>query len=455
MQLKAVLMAMVLGLSTMVQAQQQDAKTLDQIFDETMNNGEAYENLRVLCKEIGHRLAGSPQADMAVRWSYDLLKSYGFDTVWLHPVMVPHWVRGAKEYGEIMGVSQVNMLALGGSIATPVDGIVEQVVEVRDFDHLKALGSAGVKGKIVFFNYPFPQNVVNSFDGYGEAGPYRWHGASDASALGAKAVLIRSVGSAHDDFAHTGSTSFASGVPKVPCAALSAIDADMLSAALQKDPGTRFKMILNCKMLDSVQSYNVIAELRGSTFPDEIIVVGGHLDSWDVGEGAHDDGAGCMQSVEVLRTLKAAGIQPKRTIRCILYMNEENGNMGGKTYGKYAKQNKQEKHIAALESDAGGFSPRGFSIDSALLSSGHLDAFEKMMEVYGIYHFKVGHGGTDIGPLEAAGSHLIGLVPDSQRYMDLHHTENDVFEQVHIRELHMGAAVMAMMCWYLSEYGVH
>ena len=397
--------ALMLFCAVSLQAQTSDEKTLDRIFDETMNNGEAYDNLHVLCKQIGHRLAGSPQADMAVRWSFALLQTYGFDSVWLHPVTVPHWVRGEKEYGEILNVAQVNILALGGSISTPVEGITEEVIEVRDFDHLKELGPEKIKGKIVFFNYPFPQNVVNSFEGYGEAGPYRWHGPSDASAMGAKAVLIRSVGSAHDDFAHTGSTTFASGVPKIPCAALSAIDADLLSATIQGNTNTLFKMILNCKMLDSVQSYNVIAEMRGSQFPNEIIVVGGHLDSWDVGEGAHDDGAGCMQSVEVLRTLKAAGIQPKRTIRCILYMNEENGNMGGKTYGKYAERSKTEKHIAALESDAGGFSPRGFSMDSALLHAANIQPFIKMMEQYGVYQFSVGHGGTDIGPLEKAGTH--------------------------------------------------
>lgn len=448
------LLATGLSLGAHSYAQSSDAETFKTIFDETMLHGQAYDNLHILCKQIGHRLAGSPQADMAVRWSYELMKTYGFDSVWLHPVMVPHWVRGQKEYGEIIHVGQVNMLALGGSVATPVDGITEQVIEVRDFKHLEELGAAKLKGKIVFFNYPFPQNVVNSFEGYGDAGPYRWHGANDASKLGAKAVLIRSVGSAHDDFAHTGSTRFDDDVKKIPCAALSAVDADMLSAALQKDPQTRFKMIMNCAMLDSVQSYNVIAEIRGSELPNEVIVVGGHLDSWDVGEGAHDDGTGCMQSLEVLRALKAAGIQPKRTIRCILFMNEENGNMGGRTYGQYVQQNKQEKHIAALESDAGGFSPRGFNVDTTFMSHPRYKELTQLMYTYGAYNFTVGHGGTDIGPMEKAGTKLFGLTPDSQRYMDLHHTENDVFEQVNKRELHMGASVMGMLCWWLSEYGV-
>ncbi len=435
-------------------AQQTDKVVFNKIFDETMLHGEAYDHLRYLCKSIGNRLAGSPQADLAVRWSYQLMQQYDFDSVWLQEVTVPHWVRGAKEYGEIINYGQVNMLALGGSIATPIEGITEEVIEVKDFDELKALGAEKIAGKIVFYNHVFPQNVVNSFDGYGEAGPYRWRGASEASKLGAKAVIIRSVGSAHDDFAHTGSTGFADGVKKVPCAALSAVDADFLHDALQKSPSLQFKMIMNCKMLDSVQSYNVIAEIRGTQLPNEIIVVGGHLDSWDVGEGAHDDGSGCLQSLEVIRTIKALNLQPKRTIRCIFYMNEENGNMGGKTYGAYAKGTNKEKHIAALESDAGGFSPRGFNIDTTFLAHPKLNELENLMLPYGIYKFEVGHGGTDIGPLENAGTKLFGLSPDSQRYMDLHHTENDVFEQVNKRELHMGAAVMTMMCWWLSEYGV-
>ncbi len=451
---KQFLTACLISASALLHAQQSDEAVFRSIFDETMLHGEAYDNLHYLCKNIGHRLAGSPQADMAVRWSYQLMQQYDFDTVWLQEVTVPHWVRGEKEYGEVMNHGQVNMLALGGSIATPLSGIIEEVIEVKDFDELKALGADKVRGKIVFFNHVFPQNVVNSFDGYGLAGPYRWRGANEASKLGAKAVIIRSVGSAHDDFAHTGSTGFDKDVTKVPCAALSAIDADFLHAALQKEPDLKFKMIMNCKMLDSVTSYNVIAEIKGSVFPNEIIVVGGHLDSWDVGEGAHDDGAGCVQSLEVIRTIKALNLKPKRTIRCIFYMNEENGNMGGKTYGAYAKNNKSEKPIAALESDAGGFSPRGFNIDTTFLAHKKFDELVELMSFYGVYKFEVGHGGTDIGPLEAVGTKLFGLSPDSQRYMDLHHTDNDVFEQVNKRELHMGASVMAMLCWWLSEYGV-
>lgn len=447
-------MLLLLSCLTNVFSQNNDSIMFRKIFDETMLHSDAYSNLHDLCKNIGHRLAGSPQADMAVRWGYALMQTYGFDSVWLQEVTVPHWVRGQQEYGEILGVEQVNILALGNSIATPEGGITGDVVECRDFDELKKMGAEKIKGKIVFFNHVFPQNVINAFDGYGDAGPYRWYGASEASKLGARAVIIRSVSSAYDDFPHTGSTGFADGVTKIPCAALSPVDADVLHNALQKNSATQFKMILNCAMLDSVKSYNVICELKGRELPNEIIVVGGHFDSWDVGEGAQDDGAGVVQSLEVIRTLHALNIKPKRTIRCVFFMNEENGNMGGKTYGSYAVKNKKEKHIAAIESDAGGYSPRGFRIDSAFQYNKNLNALKELFLPYGIYDLSKGHGGTDIGPLENAGAALFGLDPDTQRYMDLHHSDNDVFENVNKRELHFGAAAMAMFAWWLSEYGV-
>lgn len=436
-------------------SQNEDSVAFRKIFDEIMLHGEAYDWLHDLCKDVGHRLSGSPQADMAVRWGEAEMKAFGFDKVWLQEVMVPHWERGQKEYGELLGHGQFEILALGGSIATPEAGITAQVVEVSDFEEMKKLGTDFIKGKIVFFNHIFPQNVVGGFDGYGEAGPYRWYGPEEASKMGAIASITRSVSSAYDEFPHTGTTGFRRGGEPIPCVAISTMGADELSAALKKDPNAKFKMILNCKKFPDVKSYNVIGEITGSEFPNEIIVVGGHLDSWDVGEGAHDDGAGCVQSMEVIRALKATGLKPKRTIRCILFMNEENGNMGGKTYGEYVKNSKTEKHIAALESDAGGFSPRGISIDSVFqYNTKALSAIKPLFLTYGVYDFSVGHGGTDIGPMGEAGTLLFGLRPDSQRYMDLHHTANDTFDKVNKRELHMGASTMAMFCWWLSENGV-
>ncbi|MBC8173838.1 MAG: M20/M25/M40 family metallo-hydrolase, partial [Chitinophagales bacterium] len=450
---KLLIVSSMFCMSVSLSAQTNDSIIMRQIFDETMNNGEAYDWLYDLCKNVGHRLSGSPQADMAVRWAEATMKEAGFDKVWLQEVMVPHWVRGQKEYGEIMGVGQVEILALGGSIATPEEGIIERVIEVQSFDELKKIGKEKVKGKIVFFNAVFPQDVTNSFDGYGICGPYRWYGPDSASAYGAIASITRSVSSAHDEFPHTGSTGFRSGNPAIPCVAISTIDADKLHSALQKNADTKFKMVLDCRMLGEKKSYNVIGEITGTEFPNEIIVVGGHLDSWDVGEGAHDDGAGCVHSMEVIRTLKALNIKPKRTIRCVLYMNEENGVMGGNGYADWAKTT-DEKHLYALESDAGGFSPRGFSIDTDNKSA--ITNFAKLVslfEEYGVTDFEEGYSGVDIRPLKVSGTICFGFRPDSQRYMDLHHTANDTFDKVNKRELHMGAAAMAMFCWWLSEYG--
>jgi Zn-dependent M28 family amino/carboxypeptidase len=232
------------------------------------------------------------------------------------------------------------------------------------------------------------------------------------------------------------------------------MDADVLSDALEKNLDTKVKLVLHCEMLDEVKSYNVIGEITGSEFPNEIIVVGGHLDSWDVGEGAHDDGAGCVQSMEVIRALKALNIRPKRTIRCVLFMNEENGVRGGNKYGEYAKSHATEKHVAAIESDAGGFSPRGFSIEASSAVIRKIADAKNIFLPYGLYTFPEGHSGTDIEPLKDAGTALFGLVPDSQRYMDLHHTANDTFDKINKRELHSGAAAMAMFAWWLSENGL-
>ncbi len=452
--MKKLLFVVIIFLSSLNVFSQSDSVMLRKIFNEIMINGKGYDQLNYLCKNIGHRLSGSPQAERAVQWAKAEMENAGFDNVWLQEVMVPHWIRGQKEYGEIVGVGQVDILALGGSVATSKNGLIANVIEVRDFDELKQLGAENVNGKIIFYNHVFPQNVVNSFEGYGDAGPYRWYGPAEASKLGAVATITRSVSSAYDDFPHTGTTGFRDEAQPIPCVAISTMDADVLSDALEKNLDTKVKLVLHCEMLDEVKSYNVIGEITGSEFPNEIIVVGGHLDSWDVGEGAHDDGAGCVQSMEVIRALKALNIRPKRTIRCVLFMNEENGVRGGNKYGEYAKSHATEKHVAAIESDAGGFSPRGFSIEASSAVIRKIADAKNIFLPYGLYTFPEGHSGTDIEPLKDAGTALFGLVPDSQRYMDLHHTANDTFDKINKRELHSGAAAMAMFAWWLSENGL-
>lgn len=439
--------------SWLLKAQSVDSIMFRKIYDEVLSNGACYGWLHSLCKDVGHRLSGSPQADMAVRWGEDVMKKAGFDKVWLQPVMVPKWVRGQKEYGEILGIGQVDVLALGGSIATPTDGITANVIYVENFEALEKLGKNNIQGKIVFFDEYYDPTNINTFVSYGQCVPYRSKGASEAAKYGAIAVIIRSVTPALDDYPHTGNMNYQDGIPKIPAVAISTVDAEILKTSLEKDKQLQFRLVTYSQTLESVPSFNVVGELTGSEFPNEVIVVGGHLDSWDVGEGAHDDGAGCVQSMEVLRTIQALHGRPKRTIRCVLYMNEENGNKGGHAYADWAAA-QPEKHILAFESDAGGFSPRGFGIDGDKQFVPYFQQLLPWLEPYNIHHIDAGWGGVDIGPLKENGTLLLGLVPDSQRYMDYHHTANDTFDKVNKRELELGAATMTSVVWWVSEYGL-
>jgi len=439
-----------------------DSVVIKKISDEIFVSGQCYQDLRHLCKKIGSRLTGSVNAEKAVYWTYNLMKSYGVDTVYLQEVTVPHWVRGEKEIGKVInGLSGmetlVNITALGGSIATPPQGIAAEVVEVKDFDELKKLGEQGVKGKIVFYNHPFDVRMIMPFSMYGEAGKYRYMGASEAARYGAVGSIVRSMTNYVDDYPHTGAMSYNDSLPKIPACAISTLDAEWLSAELKSakaDSKTKFYLKMSCETLPDVKSYNVIGELKGAEHPEEIITVGGHLDSWDLAEGAHDDGTGVMQSIEVLRVLKKIGIKPKRTIRAVMFMNEENGLKGGEEYAKQAEL-KKEKHILAMEADAGGFTPRGFSMSMDEDKKTKIRKWEKLFQPYGAWDFTKKGGGADIGPLgKKLGVPMMGFSPDNQRYFIIHHTAQDVFEQVNKRELEMGVIVMTMMIYLVSEYGL-
>lgn len=447
---------------------QGDSAQLRRIADEVLLRGRCYEDLRTLCKKVGHRLSGSPAAAKAVQWGEDAMRAAGADRVWLQPVDVPHWVRGEEylmlDFGA--GQRQVPMLSLGNSLGTGGKPVTAPVVMVRSFEEFDALPAAAVKGKAIFFNYRFRQDLVNTFEGYGDAGPYRWRAPNRAAARGAAMVIIRSVSTGVDDEPHTGSMRYADTVKPIPAVSIGNLTADKLELTLVTR-AVYAQLSSNCRMVDTVRSYNVIGEIRGSEKPEEIVLVGGHLDSWDVGEGAHDDGAGCVQSIEVLRTMKALGIRPKRTVRAVLFMNEENGVRGGHAYADSAIV-KGEKHIFALESDAGGFSPRGFSVDAGEDEKGKgadpmrgrraetvLRLAEQLRFLY-LHDFEAGHGGTDIDPLKRSnpGVLLSGLSPDPQRYFDLHHTAADVFEKVNHRELKLGAAAMTGLVWLVAEHGL-
>lgn len=434
-------------------AQSSDSAIISSIYNEALLKGESYENLRELCKKIGARLSGSAEAEMAVKWSEQKMLTYGFDRVFLQPIMVPHWERGNKEVGWYQtkeNLSKVRLLALGGSVGT--NGLISgEVIEVASLAELKKMKSEAIKNKIVFINQKMDDTFIQTFKAYGSCYPIRGDGAVEASRLGAKAVIIRSLSLSHDEHPHTGSLYYNDSVPKIPAAAISTNDAEELSKSLKNNSVT-FSFEMDCRLYPESPSFNVIGEIKGSELPDEIISIGGHLDSWDTGEGAHDDGAGVIHCLEALRIFKKLKIKPKHTIRVVFFMNEENGNAGGKAYAKIASE-KKEKHIAALESDRGGFAPRGFVSDGNDNELKWLQSIAANFKNYDLHIFDKGSGGVDIGPLKNyfPAITLYSFVPDSQRYFDFHHAPSDVFESVNKRELELGAAAIAAFIYLLDK----
>lgn len=445
-------------ISSTVRAQQEDSLFIRSIADEILVNGRAYENLRVLTKQVGARLAGSPGMVKAEAWGQKALQQSGAEKVWLQQCMVPHWIRGGKDEAWVMNVQKKNpkldVLALGNSVGTGPKGVGAPVLLVNTFDELEQRKDE-VKGKIVFYNYRFNDKFVKTFLAYSNAGIYRGQGPSRAARYGALAVIVRSMSHAADNNPHTGATSYIDSLPKIPAVAIGLHDANKLAEMIKQEKDIKVFIRTNAQMLPDTIGHNVIGELRGTEFPDEIITIGGHLDSWDPAEGAHDDGAGCVQSIEVLRALKAIGYKPKRTIRVVLFANEENGLRGGNKYAEEAKA-KNEKHYFALESDAGGFTPRGFGFTMPAAQLAKVRSWANLFLPYGVYELNQGGGGADIGPLSRTfGTPLAGLQPDSQRYFDIHHARSDVFEAVNKRELELGAINMAALIYLVDKYGLN
>ncbi len=444
--------------STTTTAPLSDEMFIREVYSQTLSNSRSYNWLETLCKSVGNRLSGSANAEKAVQWSKATLDTLHLDSVWLQPVMVPRWVRGAKEKVMVIGSGKKNQypieaLALGGSVGTNVQVIKGEVVEARSWSDLEKLGEAGIKGKIVFFNRPMDPTKIRSFDAYGGAVDQRVSGASRASQYGAVAVIIRSMTQNIDKWPHTGSLKYDSTHPLIPAVAISTADAEKLSGLIKKDKSTAVSMQLHCKTDPDVLSYNVIGEIRGTEHPEEILLIGGHLDSWDVGEGAHDDGTGCVQSMDVVRILKLMQYRPKHTVRCVLFMNEENGLRGGKKYAEEAVR-KGEKHRCAIETDAGGFTPRGFTFDGADTQFDLL--FEKvkpLRKYFEPYNMTLNPGGSgaDISPLKPHGGLMCGYYPDSQRYFDFHHTAADVFEAVNKREMELGTASIVALIYLMDN----
>jgi hypothetical protein len=380
------------------------------------------------------------------------LEKQGVDRTELQPVMVPHWERGPAESVRIAGSNlPLTAVALGGSVPTAPQGLTAGVIELHSLDELK---TADVKGKIVFFNRPMRPQDVQPGTAYGGAGDQRNKGPGAAAPYGAVGVLTRSLTHSLNDIPHTGNTTYPAGVTRIPAAALSTLAADKLSAALKADPALQVAMTINSQWFDPALSHNVIGEIRGSEFPNQVIVVGGHLDSWDITPGAHDDGAGVVQSIDVLRILQATGYKPRHTIRCVLYTSEENGAAGGKEYARVAAE-KREQHLLAFESDGGGGQPRALQFGN-LTADAHtrFARWLPLFESYDIGRLEMGDGGSDVSHLKANGAVVGEIVPHSQRYFDVHHTRIDTIDQVNPRELQLGAAAMAAVVYLFDQHGL-
>jgi hypothetical protein len=437
-------------------SQSSDEQMFQNIYKTSLTNSKCYAWLDDLSNKIGQRLSGSIGAEKAVYYTKEQMEKLGLDKVYLQEVMVPKWVRGEKEIAYLqIGNQKVSfpICALGMSVATPKNGISANIVEVKSLDELKALGSEKVKGKIIFFNRPMNPEFIETFHAYGSCVDQRSSGAREAGKLGAIGVIVRSMNLRLDDLPHTGMTNYGdiSNDLKIPAAAISTNGAEKLSTLLKQNPNSKLFFKQNCKTYDDVLSYNVIGEITGYQYPNNIIVVGGHLDSWDLGDGSQDDGAGCVQSMAVLEMLKKMNYKPKNTIRAVLFMNEENGVRGGRKYAEVATKN-NENHIFAMESDSGGFTPRGFSIDSDEANFNKITNWKNLFEPYLIHIFEKGHSGTDVEPISNNNCVKVGLHPDSQRYFDYHHAANDTFDAVNKRELELGAATMTSLIYLFDNY---
>ena len=435
-----------------------DSLFIHKIAINILSSDASYKNLHHLTKNIGGRLSGSPQMYMAEQWGEQALKDAGADDVMLQECMVPHWVRGGTDKATVFYIDKngnqqkyaLNILALGNSVGTGADGMHAPMIRVNSFDDLEAKKNE-LDGKIVFYNIPFDDTLINTFDTYGKNVIYRAIGANRAAKYGVKAIIIRSMTNSTGNYPHTGSLRYDS-TKKIPAAAMGLEDVKKLDTLFDENIPVTCSLYTYGTMLPDTIAHNIIGELKGSEHPEQIITVGGHLDSWDPAEGANDDGTGIVQTIEVLRALKALNYQPKHTIQFVLFANEENGTRGAKKYADEAKQN-NEQRIFALESDAGGFTPRGFYFDVAdSVTMKKINQWKSLFTPYYSDRFEKGEGGADIGYLK--GIPQAGLNPDSQRYFYIHHAATDVFENVDIREMKLGAVNMAALIYLVDRYGL-
>ena len=402
----------------------------------------AWNRIAVLTETFGNRFSGSASLERAIDWTLEEMRKDGLDAVRGEPAMVPRWVRGA-ESAEMVSPRQqpLPMLGLGGSVATPAGGITAEVMVVTSYDDLAAR-AAEARGKIVLFNVPFTA--------YGQTVAYRSGGAVAAARAGAVASLVRSIAPYSMRTPHTGGMAYNDSVPKIPHAAITLEDADMIARIIRRGQRVTVKLTMSARMMPDAPSRNVVAELRGTTAPDEIVVMGGHIDSWDVGRGAMDDAGGVVAAWEAIRLLKELGLRPRRTIRVVGWTNEENGLRGGNAY-RDAHRAALDKHVAAIESDAGVFKPQGFGFTGSDSAFALVRQIGTLLEGIGAGNILRGGGGADIGPIMALGVPGLGLNVDGTRYFWYHHTEADTVDKLDPHDVALCVATMAVMAYVLAD----
>lgn len=429
-----------------------DSVMVRRIYSEALTSHIAHNNLFLLCRQAPGRLSGSPQLNMAIPLTKQFLLEAGADTVYLQPVLIPNWKPGQTEAYVIIGQRKVTLYALplGNSVSSPTEGISASIVEVYSFDELNSLGRETVSGRVVFFNRPMDPTLINTFAAYGRAADQRVFGASKAAALGAVAVLVRSLTLASDTFPHTGQMRYQEGIAKIPAISIATRDADSLSFWLKQNPDVQVFIKTTCQTAGDTAGYNVIGEIRGKNPSKDILLIGGHLDAWYNSPGAHDDGARCIQSIEVIRLFHTLGIRPLHTIRAVLFMDEEINQSGGRKYAQ-AVEMKNENHLIALESDRGGVLPIGFTFDCDENDLETLKKLKPYFEPYRTDRFLKGGSGTDVAPLRSSARILAGLLTDSQRYFDYHHSASDAPDHVNPRELQLGSATIASLFYLIDK----
>ncbi|MBK7641915.1 MAG: M28 family peptidase [Planctomycetes bacterium] len=429
------------------------ASTTARILAQALESGQAYSKLQALCTRAPKRLSGSPGAAAAVAWAKAAMEADGLENVHLEECSVPVWQRGKRAdlsvvEPESSGGTFLPITALGGSIGTGEKPVEGPLLVVTSFEELTAAGERA-RGAIVLFNRPMDPTNLDPFDAYGKAVDQRSRGAVEAAKVGALAAIVRSMTTRLDDVPHTGAMRYEDAQERVPTAAVSTAGAERL-AALARAGNVRLRFDQDCQILGEAPSHNVVGDLRGRELPNEIVLVGGHLDAWDVGQGAVDDGSGCVQSIEAARLWKSLGLRARRTLRVVLFMNEENGLRGGLAY-RDAHRKELSQHVLAIETDRGGFVPRGFEFSGGAATLAALEPLRLELAPAGAGDFRLGGGGADISPLAKEGVPVMELVPDPQRYFDFHHCVRDTLDAVHPRELELGAGCLSAMAWFVAE----